>query len=207
MPDRCGGAGAAAEVGRRGAPAGGSIDLMSFDPAGYGAEVTSILALDGGGDRLMPLAGGVCSSREAFARLRATAADALFPAARAPQAAMAGLYLYFSCLDEAHAAAQEIATAEGSFWHAILHRQEPDPDNAAYWFHRVGRHATFPALAKEAAAIAAPAGIDLPSAWDPFAFIDLCERARRDPGSKVEQAALLIQRAEWRLLFDYCARR
>jgi hypothetical protein len=119
---------------------------------------------------------------------------------------MAGLYLYFSCLDEAHAAAQAIPSAEGSFWHAILHRQEPDPDNSAYWFRRVGRHAIFPALAKQAAEIAAPAGIELPSAWDPFAFIDLCERARRDPGSKVEQAALLIQRAEWRLLFDYCAR-
>jgi hypothetical protein len=41
--------------------------------------------------------------------------------------------------------------------------------------------------------------------WDPFAFIELCERVRRRPGSVEEQRALEVQRAEWQLLFDYCA--
>ncbi len=66
---------------------------------------------------------------------------------------MAGLYLYFSCLDQAHSIAQNIATAEGSFWHGIMHRQEPDAGNASYWFSRVGRHPIFPALHREAAAL------------------------------------------------------
>ncbi len=42
--------------------------------------------------------------------------------------------------------------------------------------------------------------------WDPFAFLSFCERAKAQPGSHQEQAALEIQRAEWQLLFDYCAR-
>ena len=42
--------------------------------------------------------------------------------------------------------------------------------------------------------------------WDPFAFVQFCERARLQPGTTQETAAMQIQRAEWQLLFDYCAR-
>jgi hypothetical protein len=178
---------------------------MAFDPAAYGEAVAAILALDGAGERLMPLAYGTCSSGEALARMRASSAAELFPGARAPEAALAGLYLYFSCLDEAHRVSQGVGSADGSFWHGIMHRQEPDPDNSAYWFHRVGRHAVFPALAKRAAEIAARHGLKTWTPWDPFAFVDFCEKARRNPGSAMEQAALEIQRAEWQLLFDRCA--
>jgi hypothetical protein len=132
--------------------------------------------------------------------LKTATARALFSNSRAPEAALAGLYLYFSCLDEAHAIAQDIATAEGSFWHAILHRQEPDAGNSGYWFRRVGAHAIFSELRDRAAAI----GIDFGPRWDPLAFIDLCEKARQQPGSPEERRALEVQRTEWQLLFDYC---
>jgi hypothetical protein len=125
----------------------------------------------------------------------------LFPRSRAPEAALSGLYLYFSCLDEAHRIAQDVASAEGSYWHAIIHRQEPDAGNSGYWFRRVGSHPIFPELREAAAAI----GIDLGPRWDPFAFIDYCERARIRPGSNEERKAREVQRAEWQLLFDYCA--
>ncbi len=115
---------------------------------------------------------------------------------------MAGLYLYFSCLDEAHTIAQGLATAEGAWWHAIMHRQEPDAGNSAYWFRQVGAHPVFPALRDAAAAL----GVDFGAVWDPFAFIELCERVRRAPGSDDEQRAREVQRAEWQLLFDFCAR-
>ncbi len=174
---------------------------MPFSAGGYGPAVASLLALDGDGERLMPLASGTCSSAEALARLRSASPAALFPNARAPEAALAGLYLYFSCLDECHSLAQDIASAEGSYWHAIMHRQEPDAGNSAYWFRRVGQHPIFPALREAAAALGYPA----PPAWDPFAFIDACERARRRTGSPEERLALEVQRAEWQLLFDYCA--
>jgi hypothetical protein len=172
-----------------------------FDPSAYGNTVASILALDGNGQRLMPLAMGRCSSQQARTQLRAATARSLFPNSRAPESALAGLYLYFSCLDEAHAAAQDIETAEGSFWHAILHRQEPDAGNSAYWFRSVGAHPVFPELRDRARAL----GIDFGLNWDPFAFIDLCERARQQPESPEEHRALEVQRVEWQLLFNYCA--
>jgi len=160
---------------------------MAFDPSAYGDRVAAILALDGNGDRLLPLTRGRCSSERAYTLLKAADGPTLFPHSRAPEAALAGLYVYFSCWDEAHEIAQSIHTREGSYWHAIVHRQEPDAGNSAYWFHRVGEHPIFPALAKVA-------GVER---WDPIWFIRQCERA--DP------RAAEWQRAEWQLLFDYCA--
>jgi hypothetical protein len=181
---------------------------MRFESQAYGETVAKILALDGAGERLMPLALGTCSVAEARERIARSGAKALFPHARAPEAALAGLYLYFSCLDEAHEIAQTLETPEGSYWHAIMHRQEPDAGNAAYWFRRVGRHAVFPDLHDEAGRIVAAhpsAGVHLGDRWDPFAFVDLCEKARREPGSEREAVARQMQRAEWQLLFHYCA--
>jgi hypothetical protein len=176
-----------------------------FDASAYGEAVSSILALDGNGERLMPLAvlpgGGRRGAEQALALIQTNTARGLFPNARAPEAAMAGLYLYFSYLDEAHEIAQGDGSAEGSFWHAILHRQEPDAGNASYWFRRVGAHSIFPALRDRAAAI----GVNFGARWDPFAFIDLCEKARTHPGSAAEMQAMEVQRAEWQLLFDHCA--
>lgn len=174
---------------------------MPFDPKTYGAEVAAILALDGHGERLMPLAHGSCSSGRAREILKAATAQQLFPSSRAPEAALAGLYLYFSCWDDAHEVAQDISTSEGSYWHAIVHRQEPDAGNSSYWFGQVGAHPIFPALAARAAGI----GIHSGANWDPFAFIRICEEARQSPGSLRERQALEVQRAEWQLLFDFCA--
>ncbi len=182
---------------------------MDFDPNRYGPAVAEILALDGSGNRLMPLAMGRCSSAEAERRLDRTPAVALFPEARAPEAAYSGLYLYLSSLDRSHELSQDIATPDGSFWHGILHRQEPDAGNAAYWFHRVGRHRVFPALlqaAREVVQNLPESGIRFGETWDAVKFIHDCEQARRAPGTPREQAALEIQRAEWQILFDYCAR-
>ena len=148
-----------------------------FDPWAYGDEIAAILALDGNGERLMPLAGGTCSSAEARRLLKAS---------RLPPAVLAGLYLYFSCRDEAHGVAQNIDTPEGSYWHALVHRQEPDPGNSAYWFGQVGKHPIFAELRTRAAEIGVASG----KSWAPRAFIDYCEAARARPGSQVEPKAL-----------------
>jgi hypothetical protein len=181
---------------------------MKFDPNAYGPAVAKILALDGAGGRLMPLAEGRCSSPQALARLScATPAD-LFPKSRAPEAALSGLYLYFSCLDQSHSLSQSIHTVDGAFWHGILHRQEPDADNARYWFRQVPSHPIFAGLARAAAEIGASfpqAGCSFDGPWDPVGFVDVCGRARSEPGSPLERMALEIQRAEWQLLFDSCA--
>jgi len=178
----------------------------TFDPRAYGAAVAEILALDGSGARLMPLAHGVCSSAQARTLLSTHTPRGLFPSSRAPEAALAGLWLYFSCLDESHTLSQDVKSTDGSFWHGIMHRQEPDAGNAGYWFRRVGQHPVFPALRDEAQRIAAAGAFAVGAAWDPFYMIEACEKARREPGSEFERTMLEIQRAEWQLLFDYCAR-
>lgn len=181
---------------------------MDFDPAKYGAEVARILALDGNGNRLLPLRCGPCSSEEARTRLIQHKPESLFPGSEEPEAAMAGLLLYFSCFEEAHELANNCSTSEGYLWHAILHRLEGDYGNSAYWFRKARPHAMHEDLSEAAAKIL----MNYRHAefrvgrWDPFAFLSFCERARAQPGSNHEKAALEIQRAEWQILFDYCAR-
>ena len=122
---------------------------------------------------------------------------------------MSGLWLYFSYAEECHELCQNLSSPEGSYWHAILHRQEPDAANSGYWFRRVGEHAIFPALLDDARGIAerSPESKLRPGTrWDPFQFIEDCEGARARPGSAAYDAACEVQRAEWQLLFDYCAR-
>ena len=163
------------------------IASMGFDHLQYGAEVQAILALDGNGDRPMPLARKTVA--KAVEALSAWNARTLFPNASSPDAAMSGLYLYFCAYDESHKISQEIETAEGSFWHGILHRQEPDPGNAAYWFRRVGQHPIFPQL-RDAAA---ESGLGAKDRWDPFAFIDFCEICKKSARFYRGKTAMAIQ--------------
>src|SRR5580698_253139 len=97
---------------------------MPFDPTHYGPDVARILALDGNGQRLMPLRPSPCSSEEARQLLKTFKASDLFPNQEEPEAAMAGLFLYFSCFEEAHKLLEYCETPEGELWHAILHRLE-----------------------------------------------------------------------------------
>jgi hypothetical protein len=183
-------------------------DPVIFSPEAYGPEVARVLEMDGGGQRLMPLTCAECTNEQVRQVLKTTNITRLFPGVKDPAAAAAGLWLYFSCFEEAHGLASESETAECALWHAILHRREPDSGNAAYWFRKVGTHPTFSATARAADEILKR----LPDAefrlgkWDPFAFIAFCERALSQPGSMQEAAAMEIQRAEWQILFDYCAR-
>src|SRR5262249_15847210 len=70
------------------------------------------------------------------------------------QACLSGLWLYHDLLDESHKLSQDIATLEGSYWHGIMHRREPDYANAAYWFRKVGHHPVFDALGPAAQELA-----------------------------------------------------
>lgn len=80
--------------------------------------------------------------------------------------------------------------------------------NAAYWFRKAGPHPMFSDLAREVARITRkfPAADFRSGRWDPFAFISFCDRAREQPGSVQELAAMEIQRVEWQLLFDHSSR-
>ncbi|HJT32780.1 MAG TPA: hypothetical protein VJ783_12125 [Pirellulales bacterium] len=132
--------------------------------------------------------------------------------AAAAAACLAGLWLYHDFLDESHALSQELATIEGSYWHGILHRREPDYANAKYWFRRVGEHAIGPDLATSGRKWAAQSSLDKQSrflaeqtAWDHFRFVDLCEAAAAGRSSAADLCRQ-IQLCEWFLLFDHCWR-
>jgi hypothetical protein len=128
-------------------------------------------------------------------------------------ACLAGLWLYHDFLAESHAVSQELDTIEGSYWHALMHRREPDYGNSKYWFKRCPQHPISDDLCKEAALLTeqagTPAGCEQlagQKVWDSLAFVDLCESAARGP----DALALLcrrIQLAEWKLLFHYCYER
>ena len=171
--------------------------------------MAEILALDQSGQRLISLVSGGCSSEAARGRLKKLDAEDLFPKACSPREALGGLWLYFSCFNECHEIVQDLNSPEASFWHAILHRQEPDAGNSAYWFRSVGTHPVFPDLLAAAKHIVDQypnSRFRIAAKWDPFSFVNFCEEARQAPGSPSERAAQEIQRAEWQLLFDYCAR-
>ncbi len=181
---------------------------MDFDPAKYGPEVARVLALDGNGSRLLPLDCGPCSSEEARRLLAKRQPGELFRGSEEPEAALAGLWLYFSCFEEAHELANSCTSQEGYLWHAIVHRLEGDSGNSAYWFTKARAHPVHSELTTEAAKIVVryPRAEFRVGRWDPFAFLSFCDRARQQPGSQHAQVALEIQRLEWQLLFDYCAR-
>ncbi len=164
---------------------------VDFQPTSYPAEVARILASAGGGTRLMPLVREGRGSTEARDAVKHLAVR---------ETVKAGLYLYCSCWDEAHTTADAVEDPDGYFWHAIVHRQEPDPGNSAYWFQKTGDHPIFPKLAGEASACGYPAG----QTWDPFRFIKFCDTA--EAGSAEQHLAMNVQLAEWQLLFDHCAR-
>jgi hypothetical protein len=129
------------------------------------------------------------------------------------RACLAALWLAHNFLDESHAVSQEIDTVEGSYWHGILHRREPDFSNSKYWFRRVGSHPIFDPLAQTAREMATQEKLDKPSEflakldhWDPFRFVDLCEAALAGKTQSVELCRR-VAAEEFRLLFDYCYRR
>jgi hypothetical protein len=142
-------------------------------------------------------------------------------AALAPQAPRtarlalaAGLLQVHDFWDASHQAAQQAddlgERGFSAYWHGIAHRREPDAGNAAYWFHRVGRHPLFSRLAADARPLLETHGdaaltrsLLAGGNWNPQSMIDLCSSARG--GSDREQLALRLQRLEMQLLLEATA--
>lgn len=95
-------------------------------------------------------------------------------------------FLYHDHHDPAHDLVQDLSDGDGALIHAVLHRREPDYWNAKYWFRQADMHPVYLALGRR---IVSPTPdpdrqalarkLTLPGAFDPFAFVDLCEQMER----------------------------
>ena len=108
---------------------------------------------------------------------------ALIDASEATVLQKAGLHLLNDDIERCHKIAQEHETADGNYWHAILHRREGDFENALYWYARVGKHRVLKLM-----------GEAYPG-WTPETFVRECEK---ENGSASET----IQLAEMRFLLS-----
>ncbi|MGB0656025.1 MAG: hypothetical protein ACPGMQ_11380 [Pirellulales bacterium] len=148
-------------------------------------------------------------------RLGKTSSEILFGATivspEEAECCLAGMWLWNGFLDRSHEISQNIDSPEGSWWHGIMHRREPDAGNAAYWFRRVGDHSLFSALGDRVQKHVAH--IELPNEaqwlsqctyWKPQQFIEACESARCNSNERVCYVLREVAAIEWYTLFDYC---
>jgi hypothetical protein len=128
----------------------------------------------------------------------------------------AGLWQMNGFLEQSHELAQSVEgkcrERAGDYWHAIMHRREPDDSNAKYWFRRVGPHGIHTFLARDADDIlaACPAKEarnwrdkitgNSSEKWNPLAFVDLCEHVAKKGDPDLSLAARQIQLIEMVLL-------
>ena len=161
-----------------------------FSPQDYGPAFAKAI----GDEPAMPLDAGR-PDRAMRATLESLDAEAAAERPIADRGAfdccLAAVWLLHGYLDEAHHLCQDVPTADGSYWHGVMHRREGDFGNAQYWFRRAGDHPACAAIAAD---------------WDPVAFVDEVRQAVRQGGDTAE-ACVRLQRAEWRALFDSCWRR
>jgi hypothetical protein len=123
----------------------------------------------------------------------------------------AGLWLLAGDLGRCHALCQEVGTAYGAAWHAMMHRREGDFWNSKYWWRRAGDEGArggrwWRALAGELQRIlaGAPGRVraeveSLGGDYDPAAFVDLVELRQGD--AEARATLLDVQRWEWASLF------
>jgi len=117
-------------------------------------------------------------------------------------AVRAGLLLLADRMEDSHALSQDLDTPEGSYWHGILHRREPDYSNARYWFRALGDHPLF----RELGSLPAARGKPTRPGWDPFRFIDLCEDCIRKGNEETRGELEELQEREILLLLAHSYR-
>lgn len=164
-----------------------------FENPIYGPAIAAILREP----RLPELGPGQpnVAARSALANLTPENAFPLLSDRSMALGCISGLWLLHDFLDESHTISQELESPTGSYWHAIMHRREPDAANSKYWWRKVGNHPVFESLNSECG-----------GRWDPFAFVDQCEACRGRKNDE-ELKCRQLQLREWELLFDWCYQR
>ncbi len=114
------------------------------------------------------------------------------------KAVVSGFLIWNDCEDEAHSLAQNIPIAEGSYFHAIIHRREPDIWNSGYWFKRTGDHPVYSLIYDYVAEYSSDKLkriLLLKNKWDPEVFNKIIEDAQKN-GNMNDKELTEIQHAE-----------
>ncbi|HSG71210.1 MAG TPA: hypothetical protein VLA12_12385, partial [Planctomycetaceae bacterium] len=137
----------------------------------------------------------------------ASAADA--------KAVKAGVLLIHDFLEASHSISQSIEGEgihnNGDYWHALMHRREPDFENSKYWFRRVGTHPVYSDLSAAAVSLASTSNCSEVSSWvdrltsrgwDAFAGVDFFQEVHQAArqGSELHLFAEKLQMLEMLLL-------
>jgi hypothetical protein len=161
-------------------------------------------------------------SHQAVCIAATSAAEALGCSGEHESTLVAGVLLLHDHLDESHQLVQRLEglgqPRTADYWHAIMHRREPDPDNSRYWLRRVGRHPAFEELAGrlvdwlETAGSLQPGDKDaLPLArdgnFDPMAMVKLTQMAMQDARGRCHDIARRLQYFEILNLLNWSLRR
>lgn len=184
--------------------------MFNFRPADYGSAVADLLD----GQDLCVLGPGrpQHDRLDELQKLRIADLGKSLKDHDMARCCLAALWLRHDFLDASHEISQDVPTSSGSYWHAIMHRREPDYSNSKYWYRRVGEHPIYPSLqnavatlAEEVAGSPTASSLARQTSWDPFAFVDFCQ-ASADESSEDQQFARQVATLEWEILFDYCYR-
>lgn len=116
----------------------------------------------------------------------------------AARACVAGILLARDRFQDSHAVSQDLTTPEGSYWHGILHRREPDAGNAKFWMRRVGNHPVHGPLAAAVRELGAGRLLDR-GVWNAARFIDACAGGEQD-----DESLRAVQAKEIELLLAWC---
>lgn len=132
----------------------------------------------------------------------------------------AGLLQIHDYLEESHELSQSIEGegrhSAGDYWHAIMHRREPDYGNSKYWFRHVGQHPIFEPLRNAVDQMLKESGNSAShharkkllskGHWDPLAFVDFCQECAKGNDPEWTRIAEEIQWREMRLLLEQTCR-
>lgn len=135
------------------------------------------------------------------------------------------LYQNNDDLDTAHQICQELGQQtdlpEISYWHGIIHRREPDFNNARSWFQKTQHmqanqaiyQATYQLLQRaiqmpdygDAREIALQflRHLQNQDTWDALYFLDLCETAEKEKNKILQKLLIDIQNIEFQTLFQW----
>jgi hypothetical protein len=183
--------------------------------AGNSTHVTDPLDVPDFDPRLPLLAPKHVSVPDRLAAALSECRPAKIASAADATALESGLFQVHDDLDRSHSFSQSIEGAgthrSGDYWHAIMHRREPDYGNSKYWFRQVGQHPIFNELADHAVKVLGecrdPSASDWRKRltnrrWEPMTFVDLCQECAKVEDSELGIAARRIQWIEMLLLLE-----